>query len=108
MVLRPLAASHVYSLAPVGCTDDYWAGHLEKNPQVAAKVLMKPSEKVPGSMELLRRWKVLSEPGEETEKSDLAFLGKTGVEYAVKTLAFVRENVVSDQVARQEWQRSQS
>ena len=86
-----------YSMAPLGSTDEYWGSHLERQPQVRAKLLQHAKEKLPGDgSELLRRWRVLAGAGEDPDKEDFAGLSKSGVEKAFKRLRFCRENVVSD------------
>ena len=48
--------------------------------------------------ELLRRWRVVGAAGTEVDITELNVLGKKGAEAAMKTLKFVKENVVADTV----------
>jgi hypothetical protein len=104
VVLRTLSRG-TYLLAPLGAVDEYWGNHLAKSPQIKAKILQTPKESVPPDMELIRRWRVLAEPGAATKKEDFALLGKGGAEQALKTWRFLQDLVVSDKEVPQERQR---
>ena len=73
-----------------------WGDHLAKRPQIKAKILQTPKESVPPDMELIRRWRVLAEPGAAMKKEDFSLLGKAGAEQAMKTWQFLQDLVVSD------------
>ena len=105
VVLKCSSRHHTYDLAPVGCVDPYWSEHLKGKPSVTAKVKARAGEKVdsgPNGVELLTRWKIVAEPGDEPTVADLEALGKVGAEEAIKKWHFLAEYVVSDQQAGNE------
>ena len=104
VVLRSLSRG-TYHLAPLGSVDAYWGDHLAKTPQVKGKILQSAKEKVVADIELIRRWRVLAQPGSEPKKEDLSLLGKGDAEKALKTWRFLQEVVVSDKDLPQERQR---
>ena len=62
LVLKTLP-NQIYSMAPLGCDDPYWGDHLKKRRKTDVKVMKNEKEKVPATMELLRRWRVIGRPG---------------------------------------------
>ena len=99
VVLRSGGKPHWYELAPLGVVDPYWADHLKGRPSVNAKVMSKPGEKVDGNSELLRRWRILAEPGVEPSLASFEVLGKDAAEDTVKKWLFLSEYVVADKQA---------
>ena len=69
---------------------------MNQSPKIDAKILTKIGEKVPATMKLLRRWRVIGRVGEALETDDLTFLGRKEAEAALKSWAFLIENVVAD------------
>ena len=104
VVIRGLSRG-VYLLAPLGAVDVYWGDFLAKKPQVKVRILQSPTDKVPADMELLRRWRVLAEPGAEPDKEHFCELGAQGRDQALKTWRFLQEVVVSEKDQPQERQR---
>ena len=51
-------------------------------------------------VELLTRWRIIAEVGAPPEASEVAVLGKTGAEDALKKWHFLSDYVVTDQKAR--------
>jgi hypothetical protein len=95
LVLRG-TGKHTYLLAPLGSLDPYWGDHLAKYPQVKARMMREVSETVPKDLELLRRWRVVSEPGKVPKKDDYTALGKHVADGVVQAWKFLSELVVSD------------
>ena len=108
VVLKCSSRHHVYDLVPVGCIDPYWSEHLKGKPSVIGKVRARVGEKVdsgPNGEELLTRWQILAEPGEEPTVAVLGALGKVGAEEAIRKWNFLAEYIVSDQQAGNESSR---
>ena len=82
VVLRESGKHHCYELAPLGCLDPYWAEHLARTPSVRAKVMARHGEKMSDNTELITRWRVVAEPGDEPPTTSLEVLGKKGLEEA--------------------------
>lgn len=99
VVLRASGKHHHFEMAPIGCIDPYWGAHLQRSPSVSAKLISRPGEKAIGEIELITRWRVLSEAGSEPLGSDLQFLGKVGAVEAAKRWNFLSDYVVSEKEA---------
>ena len=95
LVLRGLG-NFTYVLAPLGTEDPYWGDHLAKQPQVKARVMRAMSDVVPGDMELIQRWHLMSDPGEEPCMKDYDAFPKSMVESILPRWRFLNELVVSE------------
>ena len=69
LVLRHVSPSQ-YVLAPMGSADGYWESYLTQLPTVKARLQRSSSERVPIGLELLGRWRIVSEDGEVPRKKD--------------------------------------
>ena len=105
VVLRASSKSHTYDLAPLGCRDPYWSGHLRDKPSVSAKIMTRPSEKVGTTTELISRWRVVAEAKEMPPPSAWEPLGKRGAEDAAKKWSFLSDYVVTEAEAGNEHPR---
>ena len=65
-------------------------------------------ETCPAKLELLRRWRVIGEPGGPAPSDELSFLGRKRQEAAISQWKFLTEYVVADQEVPQEAARSDS
>ena len=79
LVLRHVSPGQ-YLLAPMGSADGYWESHLSQLPMVKARLQRSSSEKVPTGMELLGRWRVVSEGDEAPRKKDYGGFEKPIIE----------------------------
>ena len=95
LVLRGLGNA-AYVLAPLGSLDPYWGDHLAKHPQVKAKIMKTATDTVPGDFELLQRWQVISEAGQEPVKSDYDRFPQTMLDSIIPRWRFLNELVVSE------------
>ena len=85
-----------YLLAPLGSPDPYWGDHLARQPQVKAKIMRVASDLVPADMELLRRWRVVSEPGQAPNPEDYGSLPQHITETILPKWRFLHELVVAE------------
>ena len=99
-ILRCSGKSHTYDMAPLGCVDPYWGEHLRSAPSVTAKLMTRPGEKTVEGVELLTRWRIISEAGTPPEAGELTVLGKGGAEDATKKWHFLADYVVTEAEAR--------
>ena len=76
--------------------DPYWGDHLAKHPQVKAKIMRTLSDVVPGDMELIQRWRLMSDPGQEPRKEDYEASPQSMVESILPRWKFLNELVVSE------------
>ena len=95
LVLRS-SAKHTYTMAPLGCQDEYWGSHLSQSPQVSARILRNVKDPVPADNELIRRWKLIGTSRNEPEWTDVTFLGKVGVTAAQKSWVFLQDFLVAE------------
>ena len=95
LVLRQ-ASAKTFVLAPFGSQDVVYSKWLSK--QVYLKTVIWRSEKdpIPEDDELLRRWRVVSEIGEEPQRKDYEMFGKNIADNISKKWAVLNELVVSD------------
>ena len=102
VVLKASSKHHTYDLAPLGCRDPYWGGHLAGKPSVSAKIMARANEKVGSTAELISRWRVVAEPKELPSPTSLEPLGKRGAEDAAKKWSFLSDYVVTEAEAGNE------
>ena len=95
LVLRSLGY-HSYLMAPFGSADPYWADHLSRSTYVKVQLMRSAGEKVPSDTELLRRWRVMSEHGEEPKKADYEGFPRAILNELKAKWQFLNELVVSD------------
>ena len=106
MVIRGLAP-HVYLLAPVGSSDEYWQHHLGDKPQVKGRLMKHVKEKVPEGIELIRRWQLVGTSKRPPSREDLSFLGTKGAEASLRRYEFFLDVVVADTEEAQDGQSSE-
>ena len=95
MVLRQINAKS-YMLAPFGTKDADWAKWLADKSHVKAVLWRHAKDPIPENEELLRRWRIVSEKGEEPQKNDYVVFGKKVAEGIAKKWEFLNELVVSE------------
>ena len=105
VVIRRLAPA-LYLLAPVGCTYENWQHHLKDKPQIKARVLRSVKEKIPESMDLVRRWRVVGNSQTPPSREDLLFVGEKDADAALRQYGFLMDLVVTDDQAPQDGQSS--
>ena len=95
LVLRHVTPSQ-YLLAPMGSADAYWESHLTQLPTVKARLQRSSGETVPTGMELLGRWRVVSEEGEVPRKKDYGGFSKPMIEGLAKKWHSLKELVAKE------------
>ena len=95
LVLRLVSPSQ-YVLAPMGSADEYWDSYLTQLPTVKARLQRSSSERVPTGMELLGRWRIMSEEGEVPRKKDYGGFGKPLLENLSKKWHSLKDLVVKE------------
>ena len=83
-------------MSPLGSSDEYWEAYLATAPTVKALVWRNAKDAIPADKELLRRWRIVSEAGEEPKKSDYGGFSKPIVDGLHKKRKFLNELVVPE------------
>ena len=100
LVLRQLNAKK-FLLGPLGTLDKDWSKWLRDHASVKAVLWGSTKDPIPEEEELLRRWCVVAERGEEPRPGDLEEFGTKIVEGVAKQWGFLNDLVVSDAPAPQ-------
>ena len=95
LVLRQ-SSTKTFVLAPFGSEDVEYGKWLSKRMYIKAVIWRSEKDPVPEDDELLRRWRVVSEIGEEPQRKDYEMFGKTIADNISKKWAVLNELVVSD------------
>ena len=95
LVLRQ-ASTKTFVLAPFGSQDAEYSKWLSKQIYLKAVIWRSEKDPIPEDDELLRRWRVVSDIGEEPQRKDYEMFGKTIADNISKKWAVLNELVVSE------------